>query len=234
MGGKKSSLEHENRIFFDIYWILLRGLLLLCQKGKYCVAAALQYDSLWISKARFLSVLRICFDWHTRDSEHPRSLLAVKNQEKPSESAYNLKQLWDSLWMNRDIFLLFIVSLIHWNNFPSTAIIICVSWDFWLLIVACYKRAQRYYAKSKNDRMFSLRGLCVCAKRKTTLDLDSRWVGLFSVVSPYFSKIPEASLSAYLGDIYVTLVTLQLTRSLLRFITIGEQEKCSAAVWHSG
>lgn len=77
--------------------------------------------------------------------------------------------------------------------------------------------------------------VCVCAKRKTTLDLDSRWVGLFSVVFPFFfSKIPEASLSDYLADIYVTLVTLQLTRRLLRFITIGEEEKCSTAVWHSG
>lgn len=137
--------------------------------------------------------------------------------------------------MNRDLSLLFLcVSLIHWNNFPSTAIIICVSWDFWLLIVTCYKWAQRYYAKSKNDRMFSLQGLCVCAKRKTILDLDCRWLGLFSVVSPYFSKIPEVSLSADLADIYVTLVTLQLTGRLLRFITIGEQEKCSTAVWHSG
>jgi len=124
--------------------------------------------------------------------------------------------------------------MIHWNNFPSTAIIIYVSWDFWLLIVACYKRAQRYYTKSKNNKMFSLQGLRVSAKRKTTLDLGSRWVGLFCVVSPYFSKTLEASLSAYLADIYLTFVTLQLTHRMLRFVTIGEQEKCGTAAWHSG
>lgn len=164
MGGN-SSLEHEKRIFFDISWILLRRLLLLQQKGKCCIAAARQHDSLWISKARFLCLLRICFDWHTGVSEHPRSLLAVKNLEKPSESDYNLKQLWESLWMNRDSSLRFCMCVIHWNNFLSTAIIICMSWDFWHLIVACYKRAQRYYAKSKNDRMFSLEGLFLCSRR---------------------------------------------------------------------
>lgn len=111
MGGKKYSLESEKRVFFDISWILLRELLLLCQKGKYCIAAAVQHDSLWVSKARFLCLLRICFDWHTRVSEHPRSLLAVKNQEKPSESGYNLKQLWDSLWMSRYILLLIFFSV---------------------------------------------------------------------------------------------------------------------------
>lgn len=67
--------------------------------------------------------------------------------------------------MNRDSSLRFCVCVIHWNNFLSTAIIICVSWDFWHLIVACYKRAQRYYAKSKNDRMFSLEGLFLCSRR---------------------------------------------------------------------
>lgn len=107
--GKKSGLEHEKRIFFDISWILLRRLLLLWQKEKYCIAAPSQHDSLWISKARFLCLLRICFDWHTGVSEHPRFLLAVKNLEKPSESDYNLKQLWDSLWMNRDSSLRFCV-----------------------------------------------------------------------------------------------------------------------------
>lgn len=131
-------------------------------------------------------------------------------------------------------FSFFLLSLIHWNNFPNTAVINCVSWDFGLLIVPCYNRAQRYFLKSKNDRTFSLWGLCACAKRKTTFHLDCRWAALFSVVSPYFSKIPEASLFAYLADIYVTLVTLKLTHRLLRFITIGEQEKCSTAVWHSG
>lgn len=136
-----------------------------------------------------------------RASEHPRSLLAVKNPEKPNESACNLKEPWDTLWMNRDsswiALFFFFFPLIYWNNFASTAITICVSWDFWLLIVTCYKRAQGYYTKSKNDRIFSLQHLSVCVQRETTLDLNSRWVGLFSVFSPYFTKLPEASLSAY-------------------------------------
>lgn len=128
----------------------------------------------------------------------------------------------------------FFPSLIHWNNFPSTAIIICVSWDFGLLIVTCYKRTQRYFLKNKNDRMFSFQGLCVCTKWKTTLHSESRWVGFVSVLYPYFSQIPEASPSAYLVDIYMTLVILKLTCRLLRFITIREQEKCGTAAWHSG
>lgn len=58
---------------------------------------------------------------------------------------------------------------------------------------------------------------------ENNLDLNSTWVGLFSVVSPHFSKIPEASLPASLADISVTLVTLRLRRRLLRFITVAEQ-----------
>lgn len=84
--------------------------------------------------------------------------------------------------------LFFILSLIHWNNFPNTAVINCVSWDFGLLIVPCYNRAQRYFLKSENDRMFSLRGLCACAKRKTTFHLDCRWAALFFCCFPLFFK----------------------------------------------
>lgn len=109
MRGKNLVRSMRKGCFFDISWILWRRLVLLWQKGKYCIAAPRQHDSPWISKARFLCLLTICFDWHTGVSEHPQSLLAVKNLENPSESDYNPQQLWDSLWMNRDSSLHFCV-----------------------------------------------------------------------------------------------------------------------------